>query len=87
MRQMKETHGNLVGIIGFIINKGEEEMKILKNRLIPAIFFSVWTIIFGILAIMQIGNVAGPILTGIAAIFFWISFILEQIEKKIRGNK
>lgn len=57
-------------------------MKILKKPLIPAIFFSVWTLIFGILAVMQFTNVAGPILTGIAAIFFWISFILEQIEKK-----
>ena len=57
-------------------------MKFLKNRLIPAIFFTLWTIIFGILAVMQFTNVLGPIFTGISAIFFWISFILEQIEKK-----
>lgn len=57
-------------------------MKIFKEPLWPAIFFTVWTIVFGILAIMQIGNIIGPIMTGISAIFFWISFILEQIEKK-----
>ena len=57
-------------------------MKLFKNHLILAVFFTIWTITFGILAIMQIGNVIGPILTGISATGFWISFILEQIEKK-----
>ena len=57
-------------------------MKIFKEPLWPAIFFTVWTIIFGILAVMQFTNALGPILTGISAISFWISFILEQSEKK-----
>ena len=57
-------------------------MKIFKEPLWPAIFFTVWTIVFGVLAIMQMGNVFGPILTGLSATSFWILFILEQIEKK-----
>ena len=57
-------------------------MKIFKEPLWPAIFFTVWTVVFGILAIMQNVSALGPIFTGISAIFFWISFILEQIEKK-----
>jgi len=62
-------------------------MKFLKNRLIPAIFFTLWTIIFGILAVMQFTNALGPIFTGISAICFWISFILEQIEKKEQNKQ
>ena len=62
-------------------------MKFLKNRLIPAIFFTIWTIIFGILFVLQDHNLIGPIMTGIAAISFWISFILEQIEKKEQKGK
>ena len=57
-------------------------MKLFKNHLILAVFFTIWTITFGIWFVVQGNNLTGPILTGISAIAFWSLFIIERIEKK-----
>lgn len=48
---------------------------------ILAIFFSAWTIVFGILNYLNGSSLIGPILTGISAVGFWISFFTENKEK------
>jgi len=56
----------------------------MKKHLIPAIFFSVWTLVFGILLFSEGKSLVGPIGTGISAIMFWISFFDDlRIKKKM----
>jgi len=52
----------------------------MKN-LAPAILFSVWTVAFAILFCTNGTSLLGPALTGVAAVCFWISFVLERKEK------
>ena len=59
----------------------------MKKHLIPAIFFSVWTISFGILFTIQGLPLWAPIMTGISSIIFWILFFDDlKIIKKIIKN-
>ena len=56
----------------------------MKKHLIPAIFFSVWTLVFATWFIIEGKSLVGPLGTGVSAIIFWISFLLDlRIKKKI----
>lgn len=55
----------------------------MKKYLIPAIFFSVWTLVFGTWFIIEEKSLVGPLLTGVSAITFWIYFWQDlKIKKK-----
>lgn len=49
-----------------------------KVNLIGAIFFSIWTILFGILAVLGKTFIIGPVLTGIGAAGLWVSVAMEN---------
>jgi len=49
-----------------------------KVNLIGAMFFSIWTILFGILAVLGKTFILGPALTGIGAVGLWVSVAMEN---------
>ena len=63
-------------------------MKKHVGPIILAIFFTLWTIVFGTWFIIADVVFIGPIITCIAAVYFWVAFIIEQVEKKkAKGQK
>ena len=59
----------------------------MKKYLIPAIFFSVWTLVFGTWFIIEGKSLIGPLMTGVSAITFWIYFWLDLKIKKKRNER
>jgi len=60
----------------------------MKKHLIPAIFFSVFAITFGVAFAIQGLPLWAPIMTGISGIIFWILYFddLKNIRKISQEN-